>query len=82
MSLIGPRPIVPKEMHYYAENLDLLRRVKPGVTGLWQVSGRSNLDYETRVRLDVNYIVNWSIWLDYYILLRTVIEVVTGRGAK
>lgn len=82
MSLIGPRPIVRKEMHYYAENIEILSRVKPGVTGLWQVSGRSNLDYETRVRLDVNYVVNWSIWLDYYILLRTVIEVLSGRGAK
>lgn len=82
MSLIGPRPIVRKEMRYYAENIEILSRVKPGVTGLWQVSGRSNLDYEARVRLDVNYVVNWSIWLDYYILLRTVIEVITGRGAK
>ncbi len=82
MSLIGPRPIVKAELHYYKDNQELLSRVKPGITGLWQVSGRSNLDYETRVRLDVNYVVNWSIWLDYYILLRTVIEVLIGRGAK
>ena len=82
MSLIGPRPIVTAELHYYKDNQELLNRVKPGITGLWQVSGRSNLDYETRVRLDVNYVVNWSVWLDYYILLRTVIEVLIGRGAR
>jgi len=82
MSLIGPRPIVRDERKYYEGFEDLLNRVKPGITGLWQVSGRSNLDYESRVRLEVNYVLNWSIWLDYYILLRTFIEVLVGRGAK
>lgn len=82
MSLIGPRPIVRDELKYYEGYEEILSRVKPGITGLWQVSGRSNLDYEARVRLDINYVLNWSVWLDFYILLRTFIEVTVGRGAK
>jgi lipopolysaccharide/colanic/teichoic acid biosynthesis glycosyltransferase len=57
-------------------------RVKPGITGLWQVSGRSTTTYETRVRLDLFYVSNWSIWLDYFILLKTVKEVLLRKGAQ
>ncbi len=82
MSLIGPRPIVQAEVKYYGEYYDTFASVKPGITGLWQVSGRSNLDYDERVALDIYYINNWSIWLDYYIFFATIREVIFNRGAK
>lgn len=82
MNIIGPRPIVRDEVAYYGAQYDLLRRVKPGITGLWQVSGRSDTDYVRRVSLDVYYVTNWSFWLDYYILLKTVKEVILCSGAR
>jgi exopolysaccharide biosynthesis polyprenyl glycosylphosphotransferase len=81
MSLIGPRMISPEEMKNYERwGLNLLT-VKPGITGLWQVSGRSDISYEERVRLDMHYIRNWSIWLDFQLLLRTIPVVLHGKGA-
>ena len=81
MALIGPRMIHPKEMEKFGQwGLNLLT-VRPGITGLWQVSGRSDLDYADRVRLDMHYIRNWSIWLDLYILVRTPIAMIKGEGA-
>lgn len=71
LSLVGPRPIVTDEIIKYGDAYDLYRRVRPGLTGLWQVSGRSNLSYDTRVRLDTYYIRNWSVWFDIYILAKT-----------
>jgi len=71
MSLVGPRPIVEGEIEKYGDLFDLYLRVRPGLTGLWQVSGRSDLSYPERVRLDTYYVRNWSIWLDLVILLRT-----------
>ncbi len=82
MAMIGPRPIVEAEKKYYGDSFDLFIRVKPGITGLWQVSGRSNTSYDKRVKLDLFYILNWSFWLDLLILQRTVFEVLLGRGAK
>ncbi len=82
MALIGPRPIVDQEKRYYRQQYDVFSRVKPGVTGLWQVTGRSDTSYETRILLDMFYIMNWSPWLDYFILLKTVKEVLQGRGAR
>jgi lipopolysaccharide/colanic/teichoic acid biosynthesis glycosyltransferase len=82
MAVIGPRPIVEKEKAYYGEKYDLLSRVKPGISGLWQVSGRSDTSYERRVLLDTYYIMNWSPWLDYFIALKTVKEVLFCRGAE
>lgn len=82
MAMIGPRPIVEPEVAYYGENYELFSRVKPGITGLWQVSGRSDISYEKRVRLDMYYILNWSIWLDVHILSRTLLEVIRCRGAR
>ena len=82
MAVIGPRPIVEAEVKYYGDRYALLSRVKPGITGLWQVSGRSELDYPQRVNLDISYIMNWSIWMDYYIFLKTVKEVLLCRGAR
>jgi len=81
MSIVGPRMISPGEHERYGRwDLNLLT-VRPGITGLWQVSGRSDLSYEDRVRLDMNYIRNWTIWLDLQILLQTIPAVLFGRGA-
>ena len=71
LSLVGPRPIVTDEIIKYGDAFDLYCRVRPGLSGLWQVSGRSNLSYDRRVRLDTYYIRNWSVWFDIYILART-----------
>lgn len=81
MSLVGPRPIVREEIIRYAEKYDLYTKVLPGLTGLWQVSGRNNVSYEERVNLDAYYVRNWSVWLDIYILLRTIWVVLIGDGA-
>jgi lipopolysaccharide/colanic/teichoic acid biosynthesis glycosyltransferase len=81
MSLVGPRMISPAEMEKYNHWGINLLTVKPGITGLWQVSGRSDVSYEERVRLDMHYIRNWTIWLDLQILLQTIPVVVNGRGA-
>lgn len=82
MALIGPRPIVADELWHYGDAYKIVSRVKPGITGFWQVSGRSKTSYETRVRLDLFYVNNWSIWLDYYIFLKTIKEVLLCKGAK
>ncbi|NJL48269.1 MAG: undecaprenyl-phosphate galactose phosphotransferase WbaP, partial [Leptolyngbyaceae cyanobacterium SM2_5_2] len=81
MSLVGPRPIVREEIIRYAEKYDLYTKVLPGLTGLWQVSGRNNVSYEERVNLDAYYVRNWSVWLDIYILLKTIWVVLIGDGA-
>ncbi|MBN1667735.1 MAG: sugar transferase [Anaerolineales bacterium] len=81
MSLVGPRIISPPEMAEYAQwGLNLLT-VKPGITGLWQISGRSDVSYAERVRLDMHYIRNWTIWLDLQILIQTLPTVLKRRGA-
>jgi Undecaprenyl-phosphate galactose phosphotransferase WbaP len=81
MSLVGPRPIVHAEVPRYQEVYDLYRRVKPGMTGFWQVSGRSETSYKERVEMDTYYVRNWSGWLDIVILARTVGAVLFSRGA-
>jgi lipopolysaccharide/colanic/teichoic acid biosynthesis glycosyltransferase len=81
MSLVGPRPPLPTEVDRYAS---LVRRrlvVKPGITGLWQVSGRSDLSWDESVRLDLLYVENWSLALDITIMLKTVLAVLRRRGA-
>jgi lipopolysaccharide/colanic/teichoic acid biosynthesis glycosyltransferase len=81
MSLVGPRIITPVEVEKYNKwDLNLMT-VRPGITGLWQVSGRSDVSYEERVRLDMHYIRNWSIWLDLQILFQTIPAVIKRRGA-
>lgn len=82
MALIGPRPIVTGEISYYGENYDFFKRVKPGITGLWQVSGRSDVDYDQRVAMDMFYVMNWSLWLDYFIFLKTFLVVLCRQGAR
>lgn len=82
MSLVGPRPIVQAEVARYGENIDYYYEAKPGLTGLWQVSGRSDTSYERRVRLDVWYVRNWTLWHDIAILLKTIPAVFLQRGAQ
>jgi Undecaprenyl-phosphate galactose phosphotransferase WbaP len=81
MSLVGPRPIVEEEIPAYGPNFSLYCRVTPGLTGLWQVSGRNEVSRRDRVRLDSYYVRNWSPWLDLNILARTARAVITGQGA-
>lgn len=81
LNLVGPRPIVADEIKFFGEGYDFISRVKPGLTGMWQVSGRSETTYDERVFLETYYIRNWSIWLDLYILMKTVLEVILCRGA-
>jgi Undecaprenyl-phosphate galactose phosphotransferase WbaP len=81
MSLVGPRPIVDAEVARYGDVYGLYTRIKPGISGFWQVSGRSDTSYENRVGMDAHYVRNWSFWLDLVILARTVRCVLGGRGA-
>ncbi len=81
MSLVGPRPVVNAELTRYGDQVGYYLMVRPGMTGLWQVSGRSDLDYESRVYLDTWYVKNWSLWHDLIILFKTVRVVFDRRGA-
>jgi lipopolysaccharide/colanic/teichoic acid biosynthesis glycosyltransferase len=81
MSLVGPRPITCEEIRLYGDAFELYKLVRPGITGLWQVSGRGRLSYDKRVQLDVAYIRNWSIWLDLWIVFKTLKVVLNGDGA-
>jgi lipopolysaccharide/colanic/teichoic acid biosynthesis glycosyltransferase len=82
LSLVGPRPILPQEVHLVKGRAALLHSVQSGVTGLWQVSGRSQLSFEERVELELYYAQNWTFWLDIKILFKTVGVVLRRRGAK
>jgi len=81
MALIGPRPIVEGEVEKYGKDYEIFASVKPGITGLWQASGRNNTDYAARVALDVYYVLNWSPWLDVWIVFKTALSVLTMRGS-
>lgn len=81
MSLVGPRMITAPELDKYGEYQDLLRTVKPGLTGYWQVRGRQEISYEERVSMDIYYITHWSVGLDLRILLQTPWIVIKGKGA-
>lgn len=81
MALVGPRPIVEREIPYYGQDYDVFSRIRPGITGLWQCSGRSNTDYSRRVALDIYYALNWSPWMDFWICYRTVFSIILMRGA-
>lgn len=82
MSIVGPRPIVTDEIAHYADNFDAYTSLRPGITGLWQVSGRSDTSYETRVRLDREYAARRNLLLDFSIMLRTVKVVLFREGAR
>jgi lipopolysaccharide/colanic/teichoic acid biosynthesis glycosyltransferase len=81
MSWVGPRMISPEEVPQYKQFDINLLTVQPGITGLWQVSGRSDIGYDERVQLDMYYVRNWTIWLDIQLLLQTIPAVLKGRGA-
>ena len=81
MSLVGPRPIVHEEIAKYKEAYPLYTKTVPGLTGLWQVSGRNHTTYAERINYDSYYVRNWSFWMDIYLLARTVTVVLTGDGA-
>jgi Undecaprenyl-phosphate galactose phosphotransferase WbaP len=81
MSLVGPRPVVRTELKKYGSEVVYYLMVRPGMTGMWQVSGRNDVDYETRVYLDTWYVKNWALWYDVRILLKTIHVVLQRRGA-
>ena len=81
MSLVGPRPIVEAEIERYGEYINDYYLVRPGITGMWQVSGRNDIDYPERVKMDSWYVRNWSMWLDIILLLKTVKIVLARKGA-
>jgi len=82
MSLVGPRPIVDAEIKLYADDFASYSAVRPGISGLWQISGRSDVDFERRVKLDKQYIEKWSFWLDLEIMLRTIPALLVQSGAR
>lgn len=81
MSLVGPRPIIDKEIIKYGDYINDYYLVRPGITGYWQVSGRNDVDYDSRVQMDSWYVRNWSLWQDIVLLLKTVKVVFTRKGA-
>jgi lipopolysaccharide/colanic/teichoic acid biosynthesis glycosyltransferase len=81
MSLVGPRPIVEAEVSRYRESFEHYKQCRPGLTGLWQVSGRSDVDYDRRVTMDRQYVESWSMLKDAIILMKTPLVVVRSSGA-
>jgi len=81
MSIVGPRPYLPRERADIEDNILIITSAKPGITGLWQVSGRSTTGYRYRIKLDTWYIMNWSLWLDLVIILKTIKVVLKAEGA-
>jgi Undecaprenyl-phosphate galactose phosphotransferase WbaP len=80
MSVVGPRPLVQDELERYGQDIDYVLSVKPGVTGLWQVSGRNDISYDARVKLDVSYVTRRSLWMDVSLILKTVGVVVSPKN--
>ena len=81
MSLVGPRPLLEIEIPVYGENYELYKEAKPGITGLWQISGRSETTFTDRANLDAWYVRNWSLWYDIVILFKTIRVVLKRDGA-
>ncbi|MCB1782649.1 MAG: undecaprenyl-phosphate galactose phosphotransferase WbaP [Alphaproteobacteria bacterium] len=81
MSLVGPRPIVTDEIKYYGDKINDYYAVRPGITGLWQASGRNDVTYALRVYLDSWYVRHWSLWTDIVIVIKTIFVIITGKGA-
>ncbi|MCR5171599.1 MAG: undecaprenyl-phosphate galactose phosphotransferase WbaP [Treponema sp.] len=81
MSFVGPRPVTKPELEKYGKKSDFILTVQPGLSGFWQISGRSDTGYEERITLDSYYIHNWSVWLDIWIIIKTVYVVIKGKGA-
>lgn len=72
MSVVGPRPLVPEELFMYGRHIDKILTIRPGITGLWQVSGRNDIPYERRVKIDVHYVNSRNFWLDLWIIIKTI----------
>ena len=81
MSLVGPRPYLPREKNDMGSLYHTVIQSKPGITGMWQVSGRSETNFEDRMRMDVEYYYNWSLKIDIKILLKTIKKVIQKEGA-
>ena len=81
MSLVGPRPMMTDQIKRYGQDFETYTSVRPGLTGLWQVSGRNTTTFQDRASFDRYYVHNWSVWLDLYILARTVWVVLSRDGA-
>jgi Undecaprenyl-phosphate galactose phosphotransferase WbaP len=81
MSLVGPRPVTRAEVERYGEDFHRIFSIRPGLTGLWQVSGRSDTDYNERITYDSYYLQSWSVWIDIWVLYKTVEVVIRGKGA-
>jgi undecaprenyl-phosphate galactose phosphotransferase len=81
MSLVGPRPITEAELGHYGDRGSVFLALKPGCTGLWVISGRSDISYDDRVKLDIFYVEHWSLLLDSKILFKTIATIVRARGA-
>ena len=81
MTIVGPRPIVTKELDFYGVHQDVYKAVQPGLTGLWQVSGRSDTSYDERVKFDLEYVATRNTFRDIYIMLMTVVKVIKREGA-
>jgi lipopolysaccharide/colanic/teichoic acid biosynthesis glycosyltransferase len=81
MSIVGPRPIIHEEVMKYRDSYSLYVKTTPGLTGIWQVSGRNKTTYEERVACDAFYVRNWSVWLDVCVMAKTVLVILTGDGA-
>jgi lipopolysaccharide/colanic/teichoic acid biosynthesis glycosyltransferase len=73
MSVVGPRPLVPEELERYGKDIDRVLTIRPGLTGLWQISGRNDISYEQRIRIDVNYVKRHDFWLDLQIVCKTAL---------
>ncbi len=80
MSLIGPRPVTDAEIEKYGDYGSLILRVKPGITGWWQVMGRNQTTWDRRTKLEVYYVSNWSLWMDAYITVKTIWVIFSGQG--
>jgi lipopolysaccharide/colanic/teichoic acid biosynthesis glycosyltransferase len=82
MIIVGPRPIMINQRDLYGSDYRHYVRVRPGITGIWQISGRNQTSFATRVEFDVEYVMNWSIWMDIYILTRTLWVVIRQEGVS
>jgi lipopolysaccharide/colanic/teichoic acid biosynthesis glycosyltransferase len=80
MSVVGPRPLVPQELERYGTQIDRVLTIRPGITGLWQVSGRNDIPYAQRIRIDVSYVKRRNFWLDLRIVLKTVLLTVVSKN--
>lgn len=80
MSVVGPRPLVPDELERYGDQIDRVLTIRPGITGLWQVSGRNDIPYAQRIRIDVSYVKRRNFWLDFRIVLKTVLLTIITKN--